>query len=202
MVEKLQVLKRKVRIQFVLVRYTQNFSEIINYFFVDYLSIVSRQRRAYAKSYVFLVSKEVERSLMNRKTAKCLAWCHDNRSKLRKLHSTMEFNLRIQEFVELVKADRRLEAVKHARKYFSNYEEGQLISIQHCMALLAFPITTELSPYKELLEEERWSRLVEQFRQENYKLFQLASQSVFTVALQAGLSALKTPYPFNQLFDF
>lgn len=34
---------------------------------------------------------------------------------------------------------------------------------------------------------------MEQFRQENYRLFQLASQSVFTVALQAGLSALKTP---------
>ncbi|BES96221.1 CRA [Nesidiocoris tenuis] len=157
---------------------------------------------------VFLVSKEVERSLMNRKTAKCLAWCHDNRSKLRKLHSTMEFNLRIQEFVELVKADRRLEAVKHARKYFSNYEEGQLISIQHCMALLAFPITTELSPYKELLEEERWSRLVEQFRQENYKLFQLASQSVFTCygssemknkscpVCQEWLNALAEPLPF------
>uniref|UniRef100_A0A0A9YIX7 E3 ubiquitin-protein transferase MAEA n=2 Tax=Lygus hesperus TaxID=30085 RepID=A0A0A9YIX7_LYGHE len=146
---------------------------------------------------VFLVSKEVERSLMSRETTKCLAWCHDNRSKLRKLHSTMEFNLRIQEFVELVKADRRLEAVKHARKYFSSYEEGQLISIQHCMALLAFPVTTELSPYKELLEEERWGRLVEQFRQENYKLFQLATQSVFTVALQAGLSALKTPQCYS-----
>lgn len=54
----------------------------------------------------------------------------------------------------------------------------------------------EISPYKELLEPKRWDRLVEQFRQENYRLFQMASQSVFTVALQAGLSALKTPYPF------
>ncbi|KAK9501944.1 hypothetical protein O3M35_012572 [Rhynocoris fuscipes] len=148
---------------------------------------------------VFLVSREVEKSLMNRETAKCLAWCHDNRSKLRKLHSTMEFNLRVQEFVQLIKTERRLDAVKHARKYFSTFEEDQIIAIQHCMALLAFPTNTELSPYKELLEDERWGRLVEQFRQENYKLYQLASQSVFTVALQAGLSALKTPYPLNPL---
>ena len=47
------------------------------------------------------------------------------------------------------------------------------------------------------MELKRWDQLVEQFRQENYRLFQMASQSVFTVALQAGLSALKTPYPFS-----
>lgn len=39
----------------------------------------------------------------------------------------------------------------------------------------------------------RWDKLIETFRHENYRLFQLASQSVFTVTLQAGLSALKTP---------
>jgi macrophage erythroblast attacher len=65
------------------------------------------------------------------------------------------------------------------------------------MALLALPITTQMSPYKELLDENRWTLLIEQFRHENYRLFQLSSQSVFTVALQAGLSALKTPYPLH-----
>ncbi|XP_046383969.1 E3 ubiquitin-protein transferase MAEA [Ischnura elegans] len=142
---------------------------------------------------LFLVSREVERSLAARQTAKCLSWCHDNRSKLRKLRSTMEFNLRIQEFVEMVKADRRMDAVRHARKFFSSFEEDQMQDVQHCMGLLAFPVNTELSPYKELLDNGRWEKLIEQFRQENYRLFQLASQSVFTVALQAGLSALKTP---------
>ncbi|XKL62793.1 hypothetical protein PGB90_002626 [Kerria lacca] len=146
---------------------------------------------------VFLVSREVEKSLAEHDTSKCLAWCHDNRSKLRKLKSSMEFNLRIQEFIELVRTDKKMDAVKHARKYFSTYEDNQLEEIQRCMALLAFPPDTQLSPYKELLEQKRWDRLVEQFRQENYRLFQMASQSVFTVALQAGLSALKTPYPFK-----
>jgi len=59
-----------------------------------------------------MISKEVEHSLANHETSKCLAWCHDNRSKLRKLRSTMEFNLRIQEFIELVRQDKRLDAVR------------------------------------------------------------------------------------------
>ncbi|XP_020284510.1 macrophage erythroblast attacher [Pseudomyrmex gracilis] len=142
---------------------------------------------------VFMVSREVEKSLANHETSRCIGWCHDNRSKLRKLGSTMEFNLRVQEFIELVRSDRRLDAVKHARKYFSNYDDYQLQEIQCCMGQLAFPAHAYLSPYKDLLDENRWDKLIETFRHENYRLFQLASQSVFTVTLQAGLSALKTP---------
>lgn len=64
------------------------------------------------------------------------------------------------------------------------------------MALLAFPVDVTIVPYAVLFDISRWDDLIEQFRQENYRLFQLSSQSVFTVTLQAGLSALKTPYPF------
>lgn len=103
-----------------------------------------------------MVSREVEKSLANHETARCVGWCHDNRSKLRKLGSTMEFNLRVQEFIELVRADRRLDAVKHARKCFANYDDYQLQEIQCCMGQLAFPANTSLSPYKDLLDEKRY----------------------------------------------
>ncbi|CAH1155978.1 unnamed protein product [Phaedon cochleariae] len=147
---------------------------------------------------IFLTSREVEKSLANRETSKCLIWCHDNKSKLRKLKSNMEFNLRIQEFVELIRSDRRIEAIKHARKHFPSFEDEHLGTIQQVMALLAFSVNTVIVPYKNLFDEKRWDTLIEQFRQENYRLFQLASQSVFTVALQAGLSALKTPQCYSE----
>jgi len=31
---------------------------------------------------------------------------------------------------------------RHARKYFTIFEDEQLQDVQHCMALLAFPATT------------------------------------------------------------
>lgn len=147
---------------------------------------------------LFLVSKDVEESLANKETAKCLMWCHDNKSKLRKMKveswkSSLEFNLRQQEFIELIRNDRRMEAVKHARKHFTNLEDGQLNDVQQVMGLLAFPNDTNIVKYKALLDESRWQMLVQQFRQENFKLYQLSTYSVFSVALQAGLSALKTP---------
>jgi macrophage erythroblast attacher len=61
---------------------------------------------------VFEVCQKVEDGLRNCVTGPCLAWCHDNRSKLRRLKSTLEYRIRLQDFTELVRQDRRMEAVK------------------------------------------------------------------------------------------
>ena len=42
---------------------------------------------------VFLVAREVEESLARKDISKCLAWCHDNKSRLRKLKSNLEFQV-------------------------------------------------------------------------------------------------------------
>ncbi|RWS25827.1 Macrophage erythroblast attacher-like protein [Leptotrombidium deliense] len=150
---------------------------------------------------LFLVSREVEASLSRKETACCLSWCHDNKSKLRKMKSSLEFNLRQQEFIELLRNNQRLEAVKHARKYFSSVEDktvDQQKDLQHVMGLLAFKPDTSLEPYKSLFDECRWKSLIHQFRQENFKLYQLSPVSVFSVTLQSGLSALKTPQCYKK----
>ena len=66
---------------------------------------------------MFLTAREVEESLAREELAKCLAWCHDNKSRLRKLKSSLEFQVRLQEYLEMVKAGNKQEAVKHARKF-------------------------------------------------------------------------------------
>lgn len=147
---------------------------------------------------LFLVSREVENSLKKRETAKCLNWCYDNKSKLRKIKSNLEFNLRQQEFIEMIRNNKRMEGVKHVRKYLSSLEEGQQKEFQHVMGLFAFKPDTRIEPYKSLFDESRWDLLVEEFRQENFKLFQLSCTSVFSVTLQSGLSALKTPQCYRK----
>ncbi|CAH0721040.1 unnamed protein product, partial [Brenthis ino] len=142
---------------------------------------------------IYMAAAEVERELAARRTARCLQWCADNRSKLRKLNSTMEFNIRIQEFIELVREDKRLEAVRYAKKHFSAYEEGQLEDIQHCMGMLAFPKDTEVEPYKSLLSPSRWPALVVQFRVSHARLLHPARLAALPAALQLGLAALNTP---------
>ncbi|XP_071483209.1 E3 ubiquitin-protein transferase MAEA-like [Diadema antillarum] len=142
---------------------------------------------------LFLVSKEVEESLVRRETSLCLQWCHNNKTKLRRIKSTLEFNLRTQEFIEMIRSEHRLEAVRHARRYFGSLDGEQFAEVQKIMGLLAFPSSTDIQSYKDLLDDLRWHKLVSQFREENYKLFQFNTTPVLTLTLEAGLAAMKTP---------
>ncbi|MGH0138866.1 UNVERIFIED_CONTAM: hypothetical protein FKN15_042805 [Acipenser sinensis] len=65
--------------------------------------------------------------------------------------SCLEFSLRIQEFIELIRQNKRMDAVRHARKHFSQAEGGQLDEVRQVMGMLAFPSDTHISPYKSLL---------------------------------------------------
>uniref|UniRef100_A0A3B3RV98 E3 ubiquitin-protein transferase MAEA n=1 Tax=Paramormyrops kingsleyae TaxID=1676925 RepID=A0A3B3RV98_9TELE len=114
------------------------------------------------------------------------------------IESCLEFSLRIQEFIELIRLNKRMDAVRHARKHFSQAEGGQLDEVRQVMGMLAFPSDTHISPYKDLLDPGRWKMLIQQFRYDNYRLHQLGSNSVFTITLQAGLSAIKTPQCYKE----
>ena len=149
----------------------------------------------------FQVAKQVEASLKQKNPAICLQWCHSNRSKLKKLQSTLELNVRIQEFVELVKSELRKDALVYARKYFSGKGPDSLAvpEIQKTvMALLAFRPDTEIKRYKDLFDSARWNLLVEQFRKENLALYQLSAQSTLEIVLQSGLASMKTPHCFHK----
>ena len=61
---------------------------------------------------IFMVCQKVEEALRRHDTGPCLAWCYENRSKLRRTKSTLEFQLRLQDFIELVRTNKRVQAIK------------------------------------------------------------------------------------------
>lgn len=48
-----------------------------------------------------------------------------------------------------------------------------------------------------LFDPKQWDCLVDNFKQEFCKLYGMTFEPLLTIYLQAGLSALKTPYPFQ-----
>lgn len=64
------------------------------------------------------------------------------------LQSKLEFQLRLQEFIELVRADENLRAVSYARKYLAPWGASYMKELQHVVATLAFRHDTECSTYK------------------------------------------------------
>ncbi|RZS18894.1 hypothetical protein BHM03_00051242 [Ensete ventricosum] len=108
---------------------------------------------------IFLAAKKIIDSLRNKEVAPALAWCAENKSRLKKsktdtyilsfeLQSKLEFQLRLQEFIELVRADENLRAVSYARKYLAPWGATYMKELQHVVATLAFRHDTECSTYR------------------------------------------------------
>lgn len=64
------------------------------------------------------------------------------------LQSKLEFFLRLQEFVELVKAKNFMHAIAYARKYLSPWGATHMKELQRVTATLVFRSSTNCAPYK------------------------------------------------------
>merc|ERR1712113_718455 len=163
---------------------------------------------------------DLEESLNSKETAKCLAWCNSNKSKLQKIKSRLEWELRLQDFIELIKNEKRNQAVQYSRKFLaqlspSEDEIGQVMALlgsfhNYCKIIFlvvdcprffeiqkAFPASTHINRYKGLFSEERWLFLSHMCRFDILRLHSLGEISVFERTLEAGLAAMKT----HQCFD-
>jgi hypothetical protein len=64
------------------------------------------------------------------------------------LQSKFEFKLRLQEFIELVRGERMIEAIMYARKYLASWGATNMKELQQAMATLAFKSNTDCPGYK------------------------------------------------------
>lgn len=103
--------------------------------------------------HIFEATARIVESLRQHDCAPALAWCEENRAKLRKSKSRLEFDLRVQEFIELVRRDERMGAVAHARKHLAPWAEHYLGDLQRAMAALALTKHTRCTAYRCVLAQ-------------------------------------------------
>ncbi|KAI9817299.1 MAG: GID complex subunit containing RING finger motif [Thelocarpon impressellum] len=145
---------------------------------------------------VFTQCNRIRASLASGRTTECLAWCADNKQALRKLGSSLEFDVRLQQYIELVRTgepERLLEATQHARKYLTPHKDTQFLEIHRAAGLLAFSPDTQAEPYKSMYSPGRWNALAALFTTTHHTLMALPARPLLHIALSAGLSSLKTP---------
>ncbi|KIJ99906.1 hypothetical protein K443DRAFT_679588 [Laccaria amethystina LaAM-08-1] len=142
---------------------------------------------------LFTDIRRIEDALSKHSCTDALAWCSENKSALRKIKSTLEFDLRLQEYIELSRLRQTTEAIAYTKKYLISWQETHLPHIQQASALLAFPPNTRCGPYKRLYDPSRWNNLVRSFRLAIYNLNTLPTEPLLHLALYAGLVALKLP---------
>jgi hypothetical protein len=115
---------------------------------------------------LFTEIRRIEDALARHSCAEALAWCNENKTVLRKikvsnfslvpypvcyillLQNTLEFDLRLQEYIELSRARKTMDAIAYSKKHLISWQDTHLAQIQQASTLLAFPPTTTCGPYK------------------------------------------------------
>ncbi|EEP79179.1 conserved hypothetical protein [Uncinocarpus reesii 1704] len=133
---------------------------------------------------VFAQCQRIADSLRRGDAKEALQWCGENKVALKKIQNRLEFELRLQQYIEMLRVGDKAEARQHAKKFLTVHSESQAQDIQRAAGLLVYPPHTRAEPYKYL------SNL---FIRTHHDLLSLSSRPLLQIALSAGLSALKTP---------
>ena len=119
--------------------------------------------------------------------------------------STLEFDLRFQEYIELARQRRHSEAIAHCKKHLISltpsassttspaHIKQSAVRVRQAMALLAFGPETTCPPYKALYDTSRWTSLAATFRKAYMSNYNLPPLPLINLSLWAGLAALKLP---------
>ena len=169
----------------------------------------------------FALCHDIERSLRDYHSVdEALNWAMDHRISLRKLPNGLglEVELRLQQFIEMVRAAKlsedSAELVKAVGFFRTHFLDGPLAKeaelVRRAAALPAFHPTTAVDPYKvssrraagiacmpthfaqDWYSPHRWSFLATVFVDMHHQCYALPAISPLQTALSYGLSALKT----------
>ncbi|KAI1769533.1 protein FYV10 [Hypoxylon sp. FL1150] len=141
----------------------------------------------------------IRKSILNRSVAEALAWCAagDTKKELRKMDSNLEFMLRFQQYIELVRdqTTKPEDVLAHARKFLFPYRDAYHKEVLQACGMLALPpgLSESVDSYRELYSPARWEMLADLFVSTHNALLSLPPVPLLHVALSSGLSALKTP---------
>ncbi|KAK4099040.1 hypothetical protein N658DRAFT_509090 [Parathielavia hyrcaniae] len=155
-----------------------------------------RQMRDLVDIDTFVVMSKIRKSLEAGSVQEALAWCNENKKELRKMQSNLEFMLRCQQYIEMMRigsTPKMLEAISHARKHITPFNDTYPDAVSNMAGLLAYRPNTTLEPYASLYSASRWQELAESFVEAHLRLLNLPPTPLLHVALSSGLSALKTP---------
>jgi macrophage erythroblast attacher len=144
----------------------------------------------------FVAMSRIRDSLLAGSVTEALAWCADNKKELRKMESKLEFMLRFQQYIELIRTGsepKLLEAIAHAKKHLIPHHAQYPKEVRQVCGLLAIPPRTAASQSYADLYRPRWTELADLFTTTHNTLLSLPAVPLLHVALSSGLSALKTP---------
>ena len=129
-----------------------------------------------------------------------LKWSQNNKNKLNKLKSDIQFKIISQIFIERYKENKILDCITFAKENFKNWSETHKKEICELMLLLAIKDKSKIKmdKYKLLLSDNKWETLEKDIIETFYQIYSLDSKSMLEILFQSGLISLKTPFCYDE----
>ncbi|KAI1117053.1 CTLH/CRA C-terminal to lish motif domain-containing protein [Nemania sp. NC0429] len=175
---------------------------LLRHGYVDSARELARQRgiELLVDVDTFELMNRIRQCILNGSVQEALAWCTagDTKKELRKMDSNLEFMLRYQQYIEIVRNRSQTkpdDALAHARKHLFPYRDTYPKEVFHACGLLAMTpeMVDRVDEYRELYSPARWQMLADLFTSTHNSLLSLPPIPLLHIALSSGLSALKTP---------
>jgi macrophage erythroblast attacher len=153
---------------------------------------------------IYRTRDRIRQSLVHQSVTEALQWVSENKKELRKVDSKLEFMLRLQQFIELVRLQSQpklMEAIAHAKKYLVPYKNTYGADVQQACGLLCAPVPAPAPAgvqqryfsYRDMWTRDRWDNLSLMFLKAYNTIMHIPTFPLLHTALASGLSALKTP---------
>lgn len=143
--------------------------------------------------YFFEKAEKIMKDLREKDLNSALEWCNEHKSKLHKIRSKLEFELKLQKFLEYVKGQNYSGGILYARGQLSKFVERQAEIQKALMLLLVGNRLEEYEEYRDLVDEGRWDILIQLFKCEMKRVYGFTTDSLIEIYLRAGIISIKTP---------
>lgn len=145
--------------------------------------------------------KPVVDGLMRGDCTEASKWLVYNQSRLKKMNiesiSEFEVEIKIQEFVQLLKQGGTWDAIQFAQNNLSQYASETSPFADRIKSVMGFVVIMHLpgsSALKDFTGDSRMLFLSQLFLKVFFDMYNLPIESMLSIGIKAGICALKTPY--------
>ena len=142
--------------------------------------------------HLFKELQSITQCISDKQCHSLLKWCQDHKSLLKKMNSSLEFQCRTLEYVQLIKTDQLAPAIAYAQAHFPPFSQEYQEDIYVLLGLLTTQLDTTCKAYAALLHDNRWDNLTTRFQSDFATIHGLTQYPILMMSLQAGLAAMKT----------
>eukprot|EP01060_Flectonema_neradi_P038174 TRINITY_DN7941_c0_g1_i1.p1 TRINITY_DN7941_c0_g1~~TRINITY_DN7941_c0_g1_i1.p1 ORF type:complete len:391 (+),score=47.41 TRINITY_DN7941_c0_g1_i1:104-1174(+) len=136
----------------------------------------------------------ITQQLLNKNATDALQWCGENRSRLKKVGSTIEFDIKLQMCADIGVKDAH-GAVEYCTKNIIPICQKEKCYLDQVAKMLGWLVATDemkSSSRYSFADPEKWAQLSEQFVSSYLRVCYIPETPLFLQCLQAGLLCLNT----------